>query len=115
MFSLLVWRWNGDLRLYGWVQFFPCVALPVMFVVLPPKYTGTSYWVAATVLYVLAKVFEYLDHQVYSIGHFVSGHTLKHLVAAAACFMVLRYFQTRRPSPEHQEKVLAPKEYPAAP
>src|SRR5215467_6367912 len=21
--SLLVWRWTGDLRLYGWVQFFP--------------------------------------------------------------------------------------------
>jgi hypothetical protein len=21
--SLLVWRWTDDLRLYGWVQFFP--------------------------------------------------------------------------------------------
>jgi hypothetical protein len=27
----------------------------------------------------------------------VSGHTLKHLGAAAACFVVLRYFQIRRP------------------
>jgi multisubunit Na+/H+ antiporter MnhG subunit len=24
VFSLLLWRWSGDLRLYGWVQFFPC-------------------------------------------------------------------------------------------
>jgi hypothetical protein len=29
--SLLLWRWTGDLRLYGWVQFFPCVAVPVLF------------------------------------------------------------------------------------
>ena len=28
VFSLLLWRWNGDLRLYGWVQFFPVLALP---------------------------------------------------------------------------------------
>jgi hypothetical protein len=26
--SLLVWRGTDDLRLYGWVQFFPCLALP---------------------------------------------------------------------------------------
>jgi hypothetical protein len=24
VFSLLLWRWNGDLRLYGWVQFCRC-------------------------------------------------------------------------------------------
>ena len=95
--SLLVWRWSGDLRLYGWVQFFPCVVLPLMFLLFPPKYTGTYYWVIATAVYVLAKVFEYLDEKIYAIGNVVSGHTLKHLVAAAACWVVLRYFQTRQP------------------
>ena len=39
--SLLLWRWTGDLRLYGWVQFFPCLALPLLFLLFPPKYTGT--------------------------------------------------------------------------
>lgn len=95
--SLLVWRWSGDLRLYGWVQFFPVVTLPAMFLLLPPKYTGTSYWVVAAILYLLAKLFEYFDGQIYSIGYVVSSHTLKHLAAAAACFAILRYFQTRRP------------------
>jgi hypothetical protein len=95
--SLLVWRLSGDLRLYAWVQFFPVVALPLMFLLLPPKYTGTGYWIVAAALYVLAKLFEYLDAEIYSIGHVVSGHTLKHLAAAAACFAILRYFQTRRP------------------
>ena len=95
--SLLVWRWSGDLRLYGWVQFFPVVTLPLMFLLLPPKYTGTGYWVVAATLYVLAKLLEYFDVAIYSIGHVVSGHTLKHLAAAAACFAILRYFQARRP------------------
>jgi hypothetical protein len=97
VFSLLLWRWTGDLRLYAWVQFFPCLALPLMFLVCPPNYTGTYYWVVAAALYAFAKVFEHFDGAIYSAGHFVSGHTLKHLTAAAACFAILRHFQTRRP------------------
>jgi len=95
--SLLVWRWSGDLRLYGWVQFFPVVTLPAMFLLLPPKYTGAGYWILAAALYLLAKLFEYFDAAVYSFGNVVSGHTLKHIAAAAACFAILRYFQTRQP------------------
>ena len=94
--SLLVWGWSGDLRLYGWVQFFTVVALPAMFLLLPAKYTGTGYWIVAAILYLLAKLFEYFDGQIYSLSQAVSGHTLKHLAAAASCFMILRYFQTRR-------------------
>jgi Ceramidase len=97
VFSLLLWRWTGDLRLYGWVQFFPCLALPLLFLLFPPKYTGTSYWLVAAALYALAKLFEFYDSAIYSLGSFLSGHTLKHLAAAAACAAVLRYFQKRRP------------------
>ena len=95
--SLLLWRWTGDLRLYIWVQFFPCLALPLLFLLFPPKYTGTSYWVIAAALYAFAKLLEFYDGAVYSAGSILSGHTLKHLAAAAACFAVLRYFQTRQP------------------
>ena len=66
--SLLLWRWTGDLRLYGWVQFFPCLALPLMFLLFPPKYTGTLYWIIAAALYALAKLFEYFDDAIYSVG-----------------------------------------------
>jgi hypothetical protein len=96
IFSLLLWRLTDDLRLYGWVQFFPCLALPVIFLVFRPKYTGTSYWLTAAALYALAKVFEFYDEAIYSFASVVSGHTLKHLAAAGACFVILRYFQTRR-------------------
>jgi hypothetical protein len=97
VFSLLLWRWTDDLRLYGWVQFFPCIALPLLFVAYPAKYSGTSYWLIAAAFYALAKLFEFYDHAIYSVGFILSGHTLKHFAAASACFAVLRYFQTRRP------------------
>jgi hypothetical protein len=100
VFSLLLWHWTGDLRLYVWVQFFPCLALPLLFLLFPPKYTGTFYWFIAAALYALAKLLEFYDGAIYSDGSVLSGHTLKHLAAAAACFAVLRYFQTRRPLPD---------------
>lgn len=97
LFSLLVWLWTDDLRLYFWVQFSPGLALLLLFLLYPPKYTGTYYWIIAVGLYTLAKVFEFSDHAIFSAGYLLSGHTLKHLSAAAACFAILRYFETRRP------------------
>src|SRR5262245_15103442 len=94
--SLLLWRWTDDLRLYVWVQFFPCLALPLLFLLFPPKYTGTSYWIFAAVLYALAKLLEFHDRTVHSAGSILSGHTLKHLAVAAARYALLRYFQTRK-------------------
>jgi hypothetical protein len=95
--SLLVWLWTDDLRLYFWAQFFPGLALLVLFLLYPAKYTHGQYWIIAAALYALAKVFEFADQAIYSFGHVLSGHALKHLAAAAACFAVLRYFQLRRP------------------
>jgi hypothetical protein len=51
-------------------------------------------------LYILAKLFEALDKQVFAIGGVVSGHTLKHLTAALACYFVLRMLMIRRPAAE---------------
>jgi hypothetical protein len=95
--SLLVWRYTDDLRLYAWVQFFPIVALLLLFVMFPPTYTGTSYWLIAAALYALAKAAEHLDRAILVAGGVVSGHTIKHLLAAAACYVVLLYFENRRP------------------
>jgi hypothetical protein len=95
--SLLLWRWTGDLRLFVWVQFFPCVALPLLFLLLPPKYSGTFYWLIAAALYALAKLLEFYDSAIYSASSILSGDTLKHLAAAVACVAILRYFQKRRP------------------
>jgi hypothetical protein len=96
--SLLVWRWTDDLRLYGWVQFFPCVVLPLLFWLFPAKYTGTWYWFAAAGWYLLAKVLEATDALIHSgTAHLMAGHALKHVAAAGACYAILRAFQTRKP------------------
>jgi hypothetical protein len=47
--------------------------------------------------YGLAKLFEFYDSAIYSAGAILSGHTLKHFAAAAACAALLRYFQKRQP------------------
>jgi hypothetical protein len=95
--SLLVWRQTDDLRLYGWVQFFPCIVLPLMFWLLPAKFTGSGYWYGAAGLYLLAKLLEHFDAAIQSALHVMSGHPLKHVAAAAACYAILVAFQTRRP------------------
>jgi hypothetical protein len=105
--SLVYWVWTesvgrGDLRFYGFVQFYPMVALPVVCWLFPAyRYTAGSYifWVIAW--YGLSKLLEHFDHQVFdALGHLVSGHTLKHLAAAGATLVVLRMLlaKTRSPS-----------------
>jgi hypothetical protein len=94
--SLLAWLWTDDLRLYFWAQFFPGGALMALFALYPARYTHAHYWLIAAALYALAKLFEFTDYPIYSLGHLLSGHTLKHLSAAAACFVILRYFELRR-------------------
>ncbi|KAI6701711.1 hypothetical protein NL676_016035 [Syzygium grande] len=81
--SILYWRYFDDLRPYALVQFLPCIAIPIMAIILPPMYTHSSYWLWAAAFYLLAKVEEAEDKLIYRwTHHIVSGHTLKHLCAA---------------------------------
>lgn len=73
------WRLTGDLRPYGFVQFFPVLALI-------GKRDRILIGAAAT--YALAKVCEIFDHAIFDALHVVSGHTLKHLAAGAATILV---------------------------
>jgi hypothetical protein len=97
--SLVWWRWSGDLRPYIWVQFYPCLVLPILYWWFPAT-TGTAILITAAALYGLSKALEYFDTAIYAAsGGIVSGHTLKHLAAAAACYALLRYIAQRRPLP----------------
>jgi hypothetical protein len=103
--SVLYWhvteqRGRGDLRFYYLVQFYPMLAMPLLLLFFPPRYTRTLDLVVALGWYVLAKVCEHpLDAPIYGLGHWVSGHTLKHLAAAAAAYWLLRMIQDRVPVP----------------
>jgi len=94
--SLIWWRTTGDLKPYLWVQFYPCLVLPILYWWFPVM-TGAPILILAAALYGLSKALESFDETVYALGGIVSGHTLKHLAAAAACFALLQYFGQRRP------------------
>jgi len=94
--SVVYWRWTGDLRFYGLVQYFPMLAILLMVLLLPRMYTGTAWLAGAMCWYVLAKIFEMLDAQIFALGQVVSGHTLKHLAAGAAAWWLLRMMKVRR-------------------
>ena len=94
--SVVYWRWTGDLRLYGLVQYFPMLAILLMVLLLPRMYTGTVWLGGAVCWYALAKIFEMLDAQIFALGQVVSGHTLKHLAAGAAAWWLLRMMKVRR-------------------
>src|SRR5205823_11889539 len=75
---------RGDLRPYGWFQFF-CYNGSALALLLFPSHSAGAEDVAITMgIYSLVPIFELLDRPIYWIGHMVSGHTLKHLAAAGA-------------------------------
>lgn len=98
-----VWQWHwsevhgaGDLRFYVAVQAYAIVTLPVI-LLLPPRYTRSSDLLAVVDFYILAKLLETYDGAIFSAGHRMSGHTLKHLAAAAAGWWILRMLEKRKP------------------
>jgi hypothetical protein len=94
-------RWAGDLRLYGFVQFYPLVTIPLLLYQFPPRYTRGGDIMVALGWYLLAKVLEHgpVEHSIFGMGHVVSGHTLKHLAAAAGAYWLARMVWRRRPAP----------------
>lgn len=98
--SVLYWHFTssagqGDLRPYALVQLFPMLAVPLLLVLFPARYTHGAHWVAALALYALAKIAEVSDVAVFRAGSIVSGHTLKHLLAALAIAVFLRMLSRR--------------------
>lgn len=53
-----------------------------------------AYWLLLAA-YVLAKVFEYFDGAIFSILRLISGHSLKHVVAAVGVLILLRAYNNR--------------------
>jgi xanthine/uracil permease len=101
--SLVYWDWteslgHGDLRFYGFVQFFPLIAVPAVCWLFPEyRYLAGRYIVWMMGWYALSKLLEHFDSEVFDLlGHTVSGHTLKHLAATMATVVVLQMLLARR-------------------
>jgi len=103
--SVLYWRATeragaGNVMPYAVLQGYAVVILFLLARQHPSRYTRGDdiYWVFAG--YVVAKVLETFDKQLYELGHFASGHSLKHLAAAVAGLLVCRMLYRRTLQPQ---------------
>jgi len=79
----------GDLRPYGMVQFLPMALIPVILVLFGARtMRGLFLWFAVGI-YLLAKICELFDAEIFSLTGIVSGHSLKHVFAAIATACVI--------------------------
>jgi hypothetical protein len=101
--SVWYWRWSAahgaeNLNPYGAVQFGSALLVLLIIMLFPARYTRGGDFFTAVALYALAKVAEHFDRQIFAAtGEIVSGHTLKHLLAAVAIFWLLRMLKLRTP------------------
>lgn len=94
--SVVYWRATGDLSLYALVQGGSIGLIAALTVLRPSRYAGANRTVWAMIgLYGVAKLLEYLDG---AIGLWIpfGGHPLKHLAAAAALGVYVRWAVRRR-------------------
>lgn len=95
--SVVYWRLSGNLRPYVAVQLGSIAVILAIALLYPSRYSYGSaiFWVAAG--YGAAKVLEVFDREIYALGNVLSGHTLKHLVAAASILVLLQSLARRSP------------------
>jgi len=95
--SALWWHFTDDLRFYFWVQYTPLVCIPLVLALFPGRYTHRGYLFYGLGLYVLAKLTEAWDHEIFALtANLVSGHTLKHVLAAGAVLSILLMLMMRK-------------------
>ena len=96
--SVAWWGWSGDLRFYLWVQFAPLLCILLLLALFPARHTHRRFILYGLGLYGLAKVAEVEDRGIFTLtAHVVSGHTLKHLLAACAILAILARLRRRAP------------------
>ncbi len=103
--SVAYWYWSelqgwGDLRLYFLVQYGSLLLVLLLLLLYPAPYPGTGYLIVGLGAYAGAKWLEAADQRIFALGQIVSGHTLKHLVAAGAvaCLVAMLRARVGRPT-----------------
>ncbi len=92
----------GNVLPYALLQGYAVFVLLIMAILHPSRYTRASDLYFIFGWYVLAKLLESFDALVLAHNHIVSGHTLKHVAAAAAGFVacyMLMHRQLKSPAP----------------
>lgn len=104
--SVVHWRVTermgvGNVIPYGVLQVYSVFVLLLLALMKPSRYTRGNdiYWVFFW--YLLSKLLEAFDAEVLAISHGISGHTLKHVAAAMAGFVVCCTLVRRRLKEDH--------------
>ncbi|PKA63439.1 hypothetical protein AXF42_Ash005334 [Apostasia shenzhenica] len=78
-----------DLRLFMIFQFIPCIVIPLLVFLFPPKYSHSGYWFWATGFFLLSRFESLADMKLYSVNRYIiSGHSLEHLCLAMVPFIL---------------------------
>jgi hypothetical protein len=100
--SVIYWYYSelkgtGDLRFYAFIQYFPILIIPLVFLLFknPENNKGLFLLVWVIVWYLAAKLLETLDRSIYTFTNVVSGHSLKHIAAAIATLYIVKFFELK--------------------
>ncbi len=94
--SVVWWAVSADLRFYYWIQLAPMITIPLVLILFPSIYTGKLWLTGVFIFYALAKITEHKDPQFLELTHgLMSGHTIKHILAALAIWCVWKMLKTR--------------------
>lgn len=98
--SLMYWRYSAalgqdDLRFYYIVQAIPFFLVPVMCGLFAGRVTTLRHAIYAALAYGGALACEQFDSEIYAaLGHVISGHSIKHVLAAIAVGMIVAMLRT---------------------
>ncbi|CAB5093211.1 Expressed protein precursor [Olavius algarvensis associated proteobacterium Delta 3] len=95
--TVVYWHFTDDLRPYLWVQLAPLLTIPAVMILFRSGYSHQWLLIVALGWYVLAKVTEAYDVAIFlNTQELLSGHSIKHLLAAAGSYSILVMLQRRK-------------------
>ena len=95
--SVVYWQWSDDLRFYIWVQTISLLIIPLVMILYRSHYSHQWMLLVALLFYALAKIAELNDKKIFELSSaLVSGHTIKHLLAALGCLVIALMLQKRK-------------------
>jgi len=100
--SVVYWSYTeslgrGDLRPYALVQFLPIVLATFILVRYRSPFGSSRHMWSIAGIYIVAKLAEALDGQLYHLFGSFSGHSLKHLFASVAGLVLIHALLRRKP------------------
>ncbi len=98
--TVLYWRFSAALGAENVLPYFALQAYALLAVLIllgwfPPRYSHGGYLLLSVALYGAALATDRLDQPLFASGQLVSGHTVKHLLAALAVYQVIRMLRAR--------------------